>query len=383
MVLGRNRRARVVVDDPRSGEERTSVARACAVRMRIAIPVLVDGVDNAVASAYGGWPDRLYLIGRDGRVAFQGGGGPFGFKPGDLKEAIGAARLLASSGVETNGKHRSLWLREVLPDAVIQPPLTPPLGPTWRSSAAGTWDFGRRSGSSSTIPAARWCWSSRICAAVAHGSQRRDGPHLAAEAREPREAVRRGGGRPPRSRLGGGDRRNGGRSASAAAMTATSVEVAFCGPRPRPPDRRVGPGRRVVRAPRGRAFPAARPGGGGAAERLAGTSRRPSFSRSRRRCSRRRSRSDCGAWRSNSASGSTSAPALCASRASGRSRSAPTAGTGGRQADRGNERLGRGAAGAAPGARRRLRATSSRPRQSPIGWRRSAGVAARASPTPR
>ena len=54
------------------------------------MPVLVDGLHNAVASAYGGWPDRLYLIGRDGRVAFQGRQGPFGFRPGELEDAIRA-----------------------------------------------------------------------------------------------------------------------------------------------------------------------------------------------------------------------------------------------------------------------------------------------------
>ena len=40
--------------------------------------------------AYGGWPDRLYLIGRDGRIAFQGEEGPFGFKPAKLAAAIDA-----------------------------------------------------------------------------------------------------------------------------------------------------------------------------------------------------------------------------------------------------------------------------------------------------
>ncbi len=50
--------------------------------------MVVDGVENAVASAYGGWPDRLYLIGKDGRIAFQGGEGPFGFKPEALASAI-------------------------------------------------------------------------------------------------------------------------------------------------------------------------------------------------------------------------------------------------------------------------------------------------------
>ena len=51
-------------------------------------PVLLDDVDDAVALAYGGWPDRLYLIGRDGRVAFQGEPGPDGFKPEELAAAI-------------------------------------------------------------------------------------------------------------------------------------------------------------------------------------------------------------------------------------------------------------------------------------------------------
>jgi hypothetical protein len=50
--------------------------------------MVVDGVDNAVASAYGGWPDLLYLIGRDGAIAFQGGEGPFEFKPETLERAI-------------------------------------------------------------------------------------------------------------------------------------------------------------------------------------------------------------------------------------------------------------------------------------------------------
>ena len=40
------------------------------------------------AAAYGAWPDRLYLVGRDGRIAFQGGTGPFGFLPEELEAAI-------------------------------------------------------------------------------------------------------------------------------------------------------------------------------------------------------------------------------------------------------------------------------------------------------
>jgi hypothetical protein len=87
-VLDRNRRAEVRVADPATDEERIAVAQSCTLRMRLSFPVLIDRIDNAVASAYGGWPDRLYLIGRDGRIAFQGSEGPFGFKPADLEAAI-------------------------------------------------------------------------------------------------------------------------------------------------------------------------------------------------------------------------------------------------------------------------------------------------------
>jgi hypothetical protein len=89
-VLADNRAEGIAVHDPANDEERAVTAEECAVRLRTRIPVLIDGVDDSVASAYGGWPDRLYLIGRDGRVAFQGGEGPFGFHPHELGAAIEA-----------------------------------------------------------------------------------------------------------------------------------------------------------------------------------------------------------------------------------------------------------------------------------------------------
>ena len=96
-VLTNNRDDGIRVVDPTTGAERTAVADACVLHSALRIPVLIDGLDNAVASAYGGWPDRLYLIGRDGRVAFQGGPGPFEFTPELLAEAI-ERELAATTG---------------------------------------------------------------------------------------------------------------------------------------------------------------------------------------------------------------------------------------------------------------------------------------------
>ena len=87
-VLADNRHEEIALDDPTTLEERADAAAVCALRLRTSLPILLDDVDDAVASAYGGWPDRLYLIGRNGSVAFQGEVGPFGFKPEELAHAI-------------------------------------------------------------------------------------------------------------------------------------------------------------------------------------------------------------------------------------------------------------------------------------------------------
>ncbi len=89
-VLAENRREDVALADPTSLDERAEAAGACVLRLLTQIPVALDDVDDEVALAYGGWPDRLYLIGRDGRVAFQGGRGPDGFRPEELEAAIEA-----------------------------------------------------------------------------------------------------------------------------------------------------------------------------------------------------------------------------------------------------------------------------------------------------
>lgn len=87
-ILPENRRSGIAVHEPTTDEERLAVATTCAGKLKMSMPTVIDGVDNAVASAYGGWPDRLYLVGTDGRIAYQGGEGPFGFKPSELERAI-------------------------------------------------------------------------------------------------------------------------------------------------------------------------------------------------------------------------------------------------------------------------------------------------------
>ena len=69
-------------------EERVSVGQTCMLRLELEMPALVDEMDDSVATAYGAMPERLYLIGKDGTVAYKGGIGPMFFKPLEWQEAI-------------------------------------------------------------------------------------------------------------------------------------------------------------------------------------------------------------------------------------------------------------------------------------------------------
>jgi hypothetical protein len=89
-------RAATDVYDPQTIEERRAVAGRCETTLKYGIRTYVDEIDDAVNQAYAALPTRHYLIGTDGRVAYAGGLGPWGFKPAALKDAIDA--YLASNG---------------------------------------------------------------------------------------------------------------------------------------------------------------------------------------------------------------------------------------------------------------------------------------------
>lgn len=83
-----NVRANVVFASPRSFEERNDLAGSCVRKLGIEIPAIVDDFQNSTEKAYNGWPDRLYLIDREGRVVYKSKPGPFGFHPRELAGAL-------------------------------------------------------------------------------------------------------------------------------------------------------------------------------------------------------------------------------------------------------------------------------------------------------
>lgn len=76
------------IKDPTNLFERFQVANTCMNDLEISIPCLLDDMENTAAVAYRSHPDRLYLIGKDGNIAYTGGPGPMGFKSEELDLAI-------------------------------------------------------------------------------------------------------------------------------------------------------------------------------------------------------------------------------------------------------------------------------------------------------
>lgn len=86
--MASNKRVNIDIAQPKTSAERTLAAVHCCDSLKMALPMLVDGIDDTVGRTYSGFPDRLYLIDREGRVAYKGGRGPYGYKPRELEQAL-------------------------------------------------------------------------------------------------------------------------------------------------------------------------------------------------------------------------------------------------------------------------------------------------------
>lgn len=92
-----NEREGVCYAQPRSVEDRRAIARDFVARSSYSIELVVDRMDNRADELYAGWPERLYVVDADGRIAFKGEPGPFGFDPEQL-DAWLDARAPAATG---------------------------------------------------------------------------------------------------------------------------------------------------------------------------------------------------------------------------------------------------------------------------------------------
>lgn len=83
------------IHQPTTYERRTEVARTCSAELNLKIPQLVDDMQNTVAQAFSAWPDRLFILSPQGKIAYRGGPGPRGFNVAEMESAL--QRLLPSA----------------------------------------------------------------------------------------------------------------------------------------------------------------------------------------------------------------------------------------------------------------------------------------------
>ena len=79
-----------IYDQPETLEERESMAQVCAVRLDMRMPMLLDDMNNRIATLYAALPERLYVLDSDGIVRFRTVVGSPGFDVGAWEDAVEA-----------------------------------------------------------------------------------------------------------------------------------------------------------------------------------------------------------------------------------------------------------------------------------------------------
>jgi thiol-disulfide isomerase/thioredoxin len=86
--MGSNARLGVELAQPTTYDERVTAAQQCHAALNYSMPLVVDEINDPVGNSYSGMPARLYVIDREGKVAYKSGRGPFGFKTGEMEQAL-------------------------------------------------------------------------------------------------------------------------------------------------------------------------------------------------------------------------------------------------------------------------------------------------------
>ncbi|QDU19334.1 Iodothyronine deiodinase [Urbifossiella limnaea] len=98
-----NTRVGVAVKQPTTTAERGRVCEQFQAKLKPGMKVLVDDIADTAGNLYSGMPARFYVIDTKGKVGFQSGRGPFGFKAGEMEQALCMALLEAAPPKDVRG----------------------------------------------------------------------------------------------------------------------------------------------------------------------------------------------------------------------------------------------------------------------------------------
>lgn len=95
-----NESEQVCYPQPKSTGARVAIANDFVNRFHYDIPILVDSIENPANAAYAAWPERLYVLDEQGRIAYKGETGPFGFHPEEVEAWLARRFPKAAQGAE-------------------------------------------------------------------------------------------------------------------------------------------------------------------------------------------------------------------------------------------------------------------------------------------
>jgi len=78
----------IIYNEPTTDDERTEVASACQISLDLHMPMLIDSIDNDIDRKYVGLPMRLFLVDAEGKIAYAGDKGPFGWDDEAFEDAL-------------------------------------------------------------------------------------------------------------------------------------------------------------------------------------------------------------------------------------------------------------------------------------------------------
>ncbi len=102
----------IIPDATSAAERRAAAGKACSM-LDLSIPIVVDSMDDSVAARWSAWPERLFVVDVDGRVAYVGEQGPWGFWPRAEVDPFG----WGESHGRSHGEPLDLFLDNLLGEA--------------------------------------------------------------------------------------------------------------------------------------------------------------------------------------------------------------------------------------------------------------------------
>ncbi|HEY2015067.1 MAG TPA: tetratricopeptide repeat protein, partial [Bryobacteraceae bacterium] len=93
-----NQKEGISLSPARTLAEKQDHANLCLRKLDLPFSAVIDGLDGAAEKAYHAWPSRVYLVGADGRVAYNSRLGELDFRPAELDRAI--REILAKRGAK-------------------------------------------------------------------------------------------------------------------------------------------------------------------------------------------------------------------------------------------------------------------------------------------